>query len=182
DEELALHVVHAPGEGLGAEATEHDREWRADARAREHRSRQLGDHAHVDSDVGALLDAELLQRVREADDVLLQLAESDLAAVVLRLAFPEVGDLVFQPAVDVPVDAVVADVERAADVPLGVGRLPLVELVPGLEKGDPPGLFGPELLEFPAVDLGPGVRLPAELGAGRVPPLLDLEGLDGMAA
>ncbi len=39
-----------------------------------------------------------------------------------------------------PVEAVVRDVELAADEPLGVGRLPLQHRVPGLE---PVELFGP---------------------------------------
>src|SRR5207247_8555805 len=107
-----------------------------DARASEQRSRQLGDHAHVDSYVRALLDVKLLQRVGEAHYVLLQLAEGDLAAVVLRLAFPEVSDLVLETVLDVAVDAVVADVAGAADVRLRVGGLPLVQLGPGLEERD----------------------------------------------
>jgi len=182
DQQLALHVVHAPGEGLGAEPAEDDSEGGADARASEHRRRQLGDHAHVDAYVRALLDAKLLQRVGEAHDVLLQLAEGDLAAVVLRLAFPEVSDLVLETVLDVAVDAVVADVELAADVPLRVGGLPLVQLGPGLEERDAFGLVGPELVERAAVDLRPGVGLLAEVRAGRVPPLLDLKRLDGMSA
>jgi hypothetical protein len=125
DQQLALHVVHAPGEGLAAEAAEHDCERRADARAGEHGHRKLGDHAHVDPDVGALLDAQLLEGVGETDDIALEPAEGDLAAVVLRLALPVEGDLVLQPPVDVSVDAVEADVELAAEEPLGVGRLPL---------------------------------------------------------
>src|SRR5205823_3207061 len=134
DEELALHVVHAPGERLSAEAAEDDGEGSADARAREHRHRKLGDHAHVDPDVRSPLDAQLLERVGEADDVLLELAEGDLLAVLLRLALPEEGDLVLQPALDMAIDAVEADVELAAKKPLGVRGLPLVELGPGFEE------------------------------------------------
>jgi hypothetical protein len=44
--------------------------------------------------VSALLDSQLLETVRDPDDLLLQVAERDLAAIVVRLAFPEVGDLI----------------------------------------------------------------------------------------
>src|SRR3546814_8933324 len=54
---------------LGREAAEDDAVHRADPRAGEHRRRALGNHRHIDGDAVALLDAELLQRVREADDV-----------------------------------------------------------------------------------------------------------------
>ena len=114
--------------------------------------------------MGALLDSELLQAVGEPDDFLLQLGECDLAAIVLRLAFPEIGNLVPQAALDVPVDAVVADVDRAADVPLRVGGLPLVELVPGLKPADAFCLLCPELVEAAVVDVGLGVGLPGEIG------------------
>src|SRR5689334_2098450 len=117
DEELALHVVHAPGQCLGAEAAEDDGEGCADASAREHRDRELGNHSHVDADVGAFLDAELLQAVGKANDLFLELGEGDLAAVVLRLTLPEVSDLVAVPRLDVAVDAVVTDVQLAADEP-----------------------------------------------------------------
>ena len=42
DQELALHVVEAPGERLSAEAAEHDGEGRPDSRAREHRHGSSG--------------------------------------------------------------------------------------------------------------------------------------------
>ena len=44
---------------------------------------------------------------------------------VARLADPVVGDLVAEAALDVPVDAVVGDVELAADEPLGERQVPL---------------------------------------------------------
>ena len=138
DHQLALHVVHATGKRLGAEASEDDREGRPDAGTGEHRDRQFGNHPHVDADVSALFHAELLQSVGEADDLFLQVAESDLTAVAYGLAFPEVRDLVPMARFDVAVDAVETGVELAAEVPLGVGRLPLVELVPRLEEGYAP--------------------------------------------
>ena len=89
---------------------------------------QLRDHPHVDRDLRPLADAELLERVREADDLRLELGVGELAAVALRLALPVVGDPVAEARLDVAVDAVVGDVELAAEVPLRVRQLPLVEL------------------------------------------------------
>jgi len=62
------------------------------------------------------------------------------------------------------VDAVVGDVQLAAQKELGERRLPLVELVEGLEPGDPLRLFGPEAVEVAVVDVSPRVGPGAELG------------------
>ena len=128
------------------------------------------------------LDAERFQPVGEADHVALQLTEGDLAAVVLWLALPEVRHLVALTAVDMAIDAVVADVELAPDVPLRVRRLPFEELVPGLEPRDAFRLLGPEVLQRAVVDRGLGVRLLPKLRRGRVAPLLDLHRFDGVLA
>src|SRR6266446_3551372 len=80
------------------------------------------------------------------------------------------------------VDAVVANVELSSEKPFRVGRLPLVELVPGLEERDPFRLVGPELVEALLVDVRLGVGLLAERRVGWVAALFDLKGLDGMAA
>ena len=103
------------GERVGREAAEDDGVRRAEPRAREHRHRQLRDHAHVDRDRRSLLHAELLERVGEADDVALEVRVRDRARLAFRLAFPVVGDLLSRAGLDVPVDAVEADVQRAAE-------------------------------------------------------------------
>src|SRR5439155_26826558 len=103
-------------------------------------------------------------------------------AVVLGLTLPEEGDLVRQPALDMAVDAVEADVELAAKKPLGVRGLPLVELGPGFEEGDPLRLGRPEVVDALAVDVRLGVGLLAERGVWAIPALLHLEGLDGVPA
>ena len=80
DEHLAAHVVHPVGQRVGREASEDDRVRRAEARAREHRDRELRHHPHVDRDRGALADADLLQRVRHPHDVALELGVGDRRA------------------------------------------------------------------------------------------------------
>jgi len=140
---------------------------RAEPRAGEHRDRELGDHPHVDPDRGALLHAQLLQRVREADDVALEVGEGDRPPLVLGLALPVVRDLVALAGRDVPVDAVEADVELAAAVPLRVRLLPLEELLERLEPRDTLTPLGrPELLEPALVDVGLAFACATKPGSG----------------
>ena len=54
DEQRGLRVVDAIAQRLGAEAAEDDAVDRADARAREHRDRELGNQRHVERDAIAL--------------------------------------------------------------------------------------------------------------------------------
>ena len=72
---------------------EDDRVRGADAGARQHRDRQLGDHRHVDRDAIAGPDAELLQRVGRLADLALEVGVGD-GPRVAGLADPVIGDLV----------------------------------------------------------------------------------------
>ena len=97
---------------------------RADPGAGEHRDRQLRDHRHVDRDPVARADAELLERVGRLLDLALEVGVGDRPRVA-RLADPVVGDLVAEAVLDVAVDAVVGDVQLAADEPLRERQVPL---------------------------------------------------------
>jgi hypothetical protein len=142
---------------------------------------QLGDHAQVDPDGRPLANAERLERVGEADDLALQVAKRDPAALALRLAFPEVRELVPVAGLDMPVDAVEANVELAAEVPLRVGRVPLVQRREGLEPRDAiAALALPERLPVLCVDLRLRVGLARELWIGRVTTLLEEHRVDGV--
>src|SRR5581483_5408536 len=179
DQDLALHVDHAARQRIRGEAAEDDGVRGTDARAREHRDRQLGNHAHVDRDGRSLLHAEPLQGGRELRDLLLQLGVRDLAALVLRLAFPVIRDLVAAALLDVAVEAVVRDVELAAEEPLRVRRLPFIELRERLEPGQPLAAFTlPERLERLVVDVRLRVRLRGEGFGRRVAPLLEEHRVD----
>src|SRR6185437_8462081 len=141
--------------------------------------RQLGDHAHVDPDRRALADAQLLQHVREGGHLLLEVGVGDLARVAVGLALPVEGDLPALARLDVAVDAVVRDVELPAQVPLGVGELPLVELRERLEPREPfLALALPERLEVLVVDVRLGHGVGREVGGRRIPPLLQEHRLD----
>ena len=77
-----------------------------------------------------LLDPAVLERVGEALDVAVQVGVRDVALLAL-LAAPVEGDAVAVAGLDVAVDAVVGDVELAADEPLGERRVgPVEHLVP----------------------------------------------------
>src|SRR2546423_15046334 len=108
----------------------------AEACAGEHRDRQLRDHPHVDGDRSPFLHPEPPEPVREANNLVLEVGEGQLAAVVLRLTFPVVGNLAAAAGPDMPIDAVETDIPLAAEVPLRVRRGPLPERPPPLR---PPG-------------------------------------------
>src|SRR5262249_57435393 len=102
----------------------------------------------------ALLDAALLEAVREPDHFALKVREGELAALILGLALPVVRHLVAVSGLDVPVDTVEANVELAAEVPLGVRRVPLEQPVERLEPPPaPPGFCLPQLLQDPPPDV-----------------------------
>ena len=129
DEQPRLLVVDAVAQRLGAEAAEDHAVHGADARAGQHRDGQLGDERQVDRDAIALPDAERLEHVGELADLAIELPVGDGAAIA-GLAFPDDRGLVAPPAADVPVQAVDAGVQLAADEPLRVRRLPVEHLGP----------------------------------------------------
>src|SRR5262249_45818899 len=97
----------------------------------------------------------------------------------LGLALPEVGDAVAAPGLDVSVDAVVGDVELPSEVPPRVRLLPLEQRRERLEPAHAfAALALPERFETLLVDPAPGGRLGRELGRGRVPALLEEQGVD----
>ena len=90
---VALCVVDAIAQRLGAEAAEHHAVDRADARARQHRDGQLRDERQVDRDAIALLHAERLEDVGELADLAVQIEVGQRPAIA-RLAFPDERGLV----------------------------------------------------------------------------------------
>ena len=144
DQHLRLGVVDAVGERLRREAAEHHAVGGADAGARQHRHGRLGDHRQVDVDPVTGLHAEALEHVGEALHLGEQLGVGDRPGVA-RLALEVDGDLVATAGGDVAVEAVVGDVELAADEPLGVGELPVADRLPLLRPVEQlGGLLGPE--------------------------------------
>ena len=141
-----------------------DRVRRPEPRAGEHRDGELRDHRHVDRDAVAGPDAELLERVGRLRDLAQQVRVGQRPGVA-RLADPVVGDLVAEAVRDVPVEAVVADVQLPAGEPLGERQVPLER---GVERLEPVDALTrqprPEGLE---VRLGLGVEVGGRVGLGR---------------
>ena len=92
-------------------------------------------------------------------------------AYFARLALPDERGFCGASPESVTVDAVVAQIQLAADEPPGPGQVPLKNLVPGLEPVEIAGRIGPEffgilnrllverLVFFEALDVGPGAEL-----------------------
>ena len=140
-----LRVVDAIDQRVRRESAEDDRVRRADAGAGQHGDGQLRRHAHVDRDAVALLDAERLQHVGELLHFAMQLLIGQDANFA-GLALPDDRGFIFAPGRDVAVEAVVGEIDLAADEPFCPGTIPLENLVPLLEPvqfaGDPrPELF-----------------------------------------
>ena len=126
DERLGAGRLEPLAERLGREAAEDDDVGRADPGARQHRDGQLGHHAHVDPDDVALADPEPAQGVGHPADVGQELGIRDRPLLLAdRFGDEVVGDLRASARGDVPVEAVVADVQDAVCEPRAVRRVPV---------------------------------------------------------
>ena len=124
--QLALRVIDTIAKRLRTESAEHDAVWRADARAREHRDRQLGHERHVNRDAVALLDAERFQNVRKRADLAIEIEVGQRPAIA-GLTFPDDGGFVAARGSDMAIDAVDRRIDLPADKPLRVRRVRPVE-------------------------------------------------------
>ena len=95
----------------------------------------------------AALHAERLEHVGELADLAIQIEVGQRAAVA-RLAFPDDRGLVPARPARVAIDAVDARVQRAADEPLRMRRLPVEHLRPRREPLQLRGESGPERLRI----------------------------------
>ena len=93
----------------------------------------LGDHRQVDVDAVALVDAEALERVGEALHLAVQVGVGERAGVA-GLALEEDGHLVAVAGRRRGDRGSCADVEPAADEPLGVREVPLEDGVPVVDQ------------------------------------------------
>jgi hypothetical protein len=119
---------------------------RADAGTGEHRHHDLRNHRHIDGYAVAFLHPARLQYVGELANLLVKLAVGDLFVVLGIIALPDDGNLI-APAIEVTVQAVVADIELGTLKPLdlGVVEIELTDLVPFLAPAyELFGLLAPE--------------------------------------
>src|SRR5688572_31628978 len=97
---------------------------RADARARQHRDCQLRNEREIQRDAIAALDAEAFEHVRELADLTVQI-EVRQRPPIARLALPDDRCLVAPRAANMAIDTVDTRVQRSADEPLRMRRVPL---------------------------------------------------------
>jgi hypothetical protein len=152
NDQLGLGILDAVRDGLRAEAAEDDRMHGADTGAGEHGNGGLGHHRQVDEDAVARVDAVALEDIGEPADFVMKLFVGEGAFLAGLaggggLALPNQRGLVSAGGTEVPIEAVVADIELAANEPLGIRLLPFKCFGPALEPDQ--FLFGlpaPELL------------------------------------
>ncbi len=142
-EHLGTAVVDAIAQRVRAEASEDDRVRRANARAGKQRDDRLRHHAHVNGDAVARSNTEVGQRGRRAHDFAVQF-EVRQSPRVPRLAFPHESGLRAARGRQVPVQAALAHVERAAEEELGLWQCPVDELRPRRAPNELARLFTPE--------------------------------------
>ena len=81
DHRAGIAIGNPAGDAFGRKAAEDHRMDGADPRAGEHRRRRFGDHRHVDHHPVAAPDAALLEQVREAAGLFVELAVGPAVAV-----------------------------------------------------------------------------------------------------
>src|SRR5688500_15878185 len=118
DHDPGFCVIHPVAQRFRRKSAEDHGMNCADASTRQHGDRRLGNHWQVDADTIALLHAQTLEDVRELPDFAVEFPIGHRAPVP-RLAFPDQRRLVPPCAADVPIEAVLRDVELSADEPLG---------------------------------------------------------------
>ena len=164
DQQFGPGVLDPLGQRVSGEPSEHHGVDGADAGTGEHRDRKLRDHPHVNGDPVPPLDAERSQPVGELAHLLVELGVGEVTGVA-GFSDPVIGDLVAD-GVEVAVETVVRQVERAVFEPLEERRVGVVEpdgrlRVPGdpVERLlHPPGLPIGGLV----IDAGSGVRRAGE--------------------
>src|SRR5437868_4760227 len=110
----------------------------ADARAGEHGDGGFGHHREINDDAIPFSDAMALENIGEAADFVMQLLISEDAnlprfSVLGRFPFPNDRRLVGRGSVKMFIEAIVREIELAADEPLRERSFPLQDLPPRLE-------------------------------------------------
>jgi hypothetical protein len=144
DQHLRAGVLDADRQLVRRETAEDHRVHRSDAGAGEHRDHGLGDHRQVDHHAVPGLHAETLQDAGERRGPLQQLRVAEGRPGAGDGAVVDQGRTVAVPVHDVPVQGVVAGVQRRVGEPPVERRVVVVEDAAGLlDPVDQLGLFAP---------------------------------------
>ncbi len=181
DDELGAGIVDTRAQAVGRESAEDDGVHGADARDGEHRGDGLGDHRQIQRDAIAALDAELGEDVRQALHLVGQLGIGDVA-LIAGLALPAQSDAIAVARFDVPIEAVVCDVQLSVGEPFRErGVRPVEHLGEGSVPVQFTRLIGPEALAVRCgalVEGAVGDGLRGEVGRRREPAGLVEEVID----
>ncbi len=126
DDHHRADILDAVAQALRREAAEDHRMRGPDARAGLHRDHALDAHRHVDDDAVALPDAARLQRIGHAAGARQQLAVADARDLPV-VGLEDDRRLVAEAALDLAIEAVVRDVQRAVLEPFEERRPAVVE-------------------------------------------------------
>ncbi len=147
DDQIAVAILNASGQGVGGKAAEDHGMDGADAGTGQHRHRDLGDHGQIDGHPVALLGAQGFQSVGESAHFAVQFLVGEGLAIGRVIAFPNNRGLITA-GVEVAVEAVVGGIQRPVLVPFDghvAGTVSSVfHLCIGLEPIDPLALFPPK--------------------------------------
>src|SRR4029077_6285617 len=114
DYDFATCVVDAIDQRGAGEPAEDHRVGSADARARQHRDREFRNQRHVKRHAIPLFDSTTLQDVGKFADFGMELLVGE-GALVAGFAFPNQRCFVAPPGVEMSVEAVVRNIQLAAD-------------------------------------------------------------------
>ncbi len=146
DHGLAVGIEDAVAQGVRGKPAEHHRMHRADAGAGQHRISRFRHHRHVDAHAIAFLHPALFQHVSQASDIAMEFFVGDFGGLGRVVALPDDCHLIAA-RLQMPVDAVVTDIQFAALEPAGGAGLDvrLLNLIPvGKPVEEALGLFRPE--------------------------------------
>ena len=145
DDDLTSAVIDAVADGVRRKSGKDHSVRRPDAGTGEHGDGQGRDKRHIQGHAIAGLYAEALEHVGKPRDFLMQLKVRD-GLDLAGLAFPNDRCLVAPPGRKVPIEAVVGNIDLAADKPLGVRFLPVEYAVPLAKPMQFLGLLCPKAL------------------------------------
>ena len=146
EDQCGLGIIDPRGQLIRRKSSKHHRVNGADAGASEHCDHRFRDHRHIDDDAITPPDTKPPQRAAQARRAVPQLHERDVLCAARHGTVIDEGGLVRTPAVNVPVDGVVAGVQHPAGKPPVKWRPRVVEnLVPRLHPSQRGRGFRPEL-------------------------------------
>ena len=152
DDKLRLAIGNAADKRVRREAAEHHGVNGPDARAGQHGKGRFRDHRQIDGDAVAALDAQRLEHIGEDIHLAVKLAIGDVARRLGGIVgLPDDGNLVLA-LLQVAVDAIGRDVERAVlepfDRDVWIGEARVLDDAIGLDPVDPFALLAPELVRL----------------------------------